>query len=161
MLRRGTYIGFLGAFILLVLLIIPSTSAGFPDWIKTITGKIGSQPTNVSITVAGSNLAQIIYVESITSINPIESSSKTITFNVTMYDPDGVADLNDTSVNASFSMTGETTRYDSLCSWEQDVDSNSANYTCSIDMMYWDGNGDWNIDVARRFYRCKKSNIRQ
>ena len=102
----------------------------------------------VNATVEANNPPQIIYVESITNINPIESSSKTITFNVTMYDPDGVEDLNDTSVNASFSMTGETTRYDSLCSWEQDVDSNSANYTCSIDMMYWDGNGDWNIDVS-------------
>jgi DNA-directed RNA polymerase specialized sigma24 family protein len=88
---------------------------------------------------------QITYVSEIQPINPIEASYKTIQFNVTMYDDDGVDDLNDTSVQANFTR-GNVLRQNLSCEYIADF-GNSANYTCSIDLQYWDTNGTWNITV--------------
>jgi len=149
MIKRGTYVIIILGVILSVLLIIPLISAGFSDWFKAIiTGKAQSQTTNISISVAGANAAQIIFVESIDNTAANESGIRPITFNITMSDPDGVLDLNDTSVNASFSMVGYTTRFNSTCTWIMDVSTTAANYTCEIEMYYWDANGDWTINVS-------------
>ena len=147
--KRGVYVIILLGVILSVLLVVPLISAGFSDWFKAIiTGKLGSQPTNVSITVAGANAAQIIFVETIPNTAANESTVRAIAFNITMSDPDGVLDLNDTSVNASFSMVGYATRFDSICTWIKDVSTTAANYTCEINMEYWDANGNWNINIS-------------
>ena len=64
-----------------------------------------------------------------------------------MYDADGVAGLNDTSVRANFTRSGEPTRENLTCSHIGDIDANSANYSCTIDMWYFDEAGNWNITV--------------
>jgi len=149
MMKRGIYVIITLGVILSILLIVPLISAGLSDWFKAIiTGKLGSQTTNISISVAGANAAQIIFVETIGNRDANESGIRSITFNITMSDPDGVLDLNDTSVNASFSMVGYTTRFNSTCTWIMDVSTTAANYTCEIEMYYWDANGDWTINVS-------------
>lgn len=102
----------------------------------------------LNISHAAANTApEITFVSPIADTNPVEASSTTVTFYATMYDEDGVADLNDNSVNASFTRTGETARYDTGCTRVGDIDANSANYSCSIDMWYFDGAGSWDITV--------------
>ncbi len=134
---------------ILILLIIPLISASFFDnfWGR-MTGKATSRETNISITVAGANAAQVTFISPIPNTNPTESSSTSIKFFATLYDADGVSDLNDTSVNASFTRSGETTRSNSTCVLIGDLDANSANYSCTITMWYFDGNGAWNINVS-------------
>jgi hypothetical protein len=122
-------------------------SAGFFDMFDKITGRATSQPTNVSVAVAGTTKAQVTYVSTISNVDLNESSYKAVTFNTHMYDADGVSDLNDTSVSANFSRTGEALRETSLCTLQNDVDGYTANYSCSINMWYWDGAGTWNITV--------------
>ncbi len=138
--------------LILLLIIVLSYSfvsaMDFSDLWGKITGKVTSQETNISITVAGANQAQITTVSSIPNTDPTESSSKAITFYAIMYDADGVGDLNDSSVNATFSKAGETTRYNSSCVLVGDLDATSANYSCLITMWYWDGSGAWTINVS-------------
>jgi len=135
--------------VMLFILTMPSISADFfPDFWNKITGQASSQSTNVSITVAGTSPATIPTVSAISATDPSESSLRNITFYVTMSDTDGVNDLNDSSVNASFSRVGETNRTNSSCVLVSDIDSTSANYSCTISMWYWDGNGNWNVIVT-------------
>jgi hypothetical protein len=89
---------------------------------------------------------QITYIEPILDQTPIENSVKTITFNVRVSDPDGVIDIDDSSVIAEFSKIGETKRT-GICPWQNDIDSNTANYSCSVGMQYYDGAGTWNIKI--------------
>jgi len=90
---------------------------------------------------------QITYISPIPNINPTENSYTPVTFYVTMYDEDGVADLNDTSVRANFTKSGEPLRENLTCLHVNDIDSNSANYSCTINMWYFDEAGNWNISV--------------
>ena len=124
--------------------------AGFFDLFKgkTITGKATSHPTNVSISIVGANPVTIqVFNNTITGVTPTESSTTSVNFYITMTDPDGVNDLNDTSVSANFTRSGEALRQNSSCSLVNDIDSTSANYSCTIDMWYFDGSGQWNITV--------------
>ncbi len=90
---------------------------------------------------------EINYVSNLSEINPTEASYTDVEFNVYMYDAGGVSDLNDSSVNASFSKAGEITRFNSSCVHVNDIDANTANYSCSIKMWYFDAPGIWNVSV--------------
>jgi len=137
--------------IFIIFLMTSTVSAGILDWFKnTISGRASQQSTNLTISVSGVNPAIIEYVSVIPNTDPAEFDNKTITFSVTMYDADGVSDLNDTSVSANFSKTDETARLSGTCSHLTDLDANRANYSCSINMWYWDGAGNWTINVRGR-----------
>ena len=119
--------------------------------VNKITGYAPSQLTNLSITIAGMNPAKIIYISPISGYSSLELSDTNITFNVHMSDSDGVNDLNDTSVRANFTKTGDSTvRQNITCAWINDIDTTTANYTCKIQMWYWDANGAWNITASGR-----------
>jgi hypothetical protein len=137
--KKGVYmISFIFA-----ILLISMVSAGL--WNK-ITGKAPIQPQDISITVVGANPVVIEYIEPIPPQNPIESSTTTIELDVRVTDPDGVSDIDDSSVFAEFTKLGEITRL-GACPWQNDVDSDTANYTCSVDMQFYDGAGTWNIKI--------------
>ena len=129
----------------IILLTASFISAGF--W-QTITGKVSSQPTNVSIQVVGAHQCRVDYVAPIANTDPMELSSKTITFEVHVYDPDGMNDINQTTTFANFSKSGQTTRVSPMCTYMGNLPPNGANFTCTIDMWYWDGGGSWDINVV-------------
>jgi hypothetical protein len=59
-------------------------------------------------------------------------------------DPDGVNDVDDSSVNIAFTRSGEATRSDSACDWVSDESSTSAVFLCNVSMQYYDLNtADW------------------
>ncbi|MCX8159098.1 MAG: hypothetical protein N3D20_02300 [Candidatus Pacearchaeota archaeon] len=133
---------------LICLVVLPIVSAGFWENLqKSITGRATSQPTNVSVSVIGTNPVQIIYVQPISSVNPTEASYTNVSFEVRVYDPDGVGDINVSSVYANFSRVGESTRFSGLCPKISDLNAYTSNFNCSILMWYWDGNGVWNVNV--------------
>jgi hypothetical protein len=149
MVKRGTkVIIFLG---FLILLIVPLVSAGFfSDFRARITGELSSRPTDVNVSVTGVNpvtinVFNITLNGSVT--DPSEDSVSNIEFWVTVTDADGVNDINDSSVNATFSRTGEPTRTNSSCVLVGDNPPNSANFSCTIGMYYFYEIGLWNITV--------------
>ncbi len=129
---------------LIIVLTVSFISAGF--W-ATITGKAISQPTNVTVNVKGSHQCQVDYVAPISNTNPTELNSKAITFEVHIYDADGMNDINRTTTFANFSKSGQTTRLSPQCTYIGNLPPREANFTCSIDMWYWDGSGSWTINV--------------
>src|SRR3989344_5393195 len=132
--KKGLYVfGFL-----LIVFSISIVSAGFSDWFTSITGNSANQPTNISAAILGTTQAQIIFVSPISATTPIEATTVNVTFNVHMKDTDGVADLNDTSVTANLSRTGETRRVSGICALANDIDTtivnNTGNYNSSINV---------------------------
>ena len=143
---------YFGVFFVFVILVSSFTSAGFfEDFYAKITGKASAQATNVSVSVAGTNAVTInVFNGTITGFASIESNPTSIEFWVTVTDSDGVNDINDSATNASFEYItgGEAIRSNSSCIQQgADIDGNSANFTCTIVMWYFDASGDWNITV--------------
>lgn len=136
--------------VLIIIFLISLVSAGVFDWLKkTITGKVQQQQQNMTINVRGLRPAEIVYVSPINpgvGITPTDSSYKPVTFEVYVYDPDGFKDIDKTSVSADFSLYG-TTRFTDICSYQNDLPPKKVNFSCTIDMWYWDEAGDWNINV--------------
>ena len=144
MIKKEVYL-FIG--LIFLMLIIPLMSAGiFSDLWGEITGKATSNATVVNITV-GNNLPAISFVEDISDIGPIEDTIRSITFNFTANDSDGAADLDPSTAEARFNRTGEVTRLNTSCV-ELTTSGDEANYSCTIDMWYFDQNGNWTINVT-------------
>jgi len=137
---------------LITIILMSMASAGVIDFIKrTVTGKaLGPQPQNLTITVVGSNPVTISFIEDpdnqIPPPAPIEAGITTITFEVHVTDPDGASDIIDSSVNSEFSRGAVIRPGD--CVWTGDLPGgDTANYSCSVDMQYYDEPGTWNIKI--------------
>jgi len=129
---------------LTVLMLISLVSGGLFD---KSTGKASDAPQDVAVTVQGINSPIVSFVENFSSADPTEFGITTVVFETHVYDPDGVGNINDSSVNAEFSF-GATTRSGS-CTYDEDLDSFTANYSCSVDMTYYDeASSNWNINVS-------------
>ena len=126
--------------------------AGFSDWFKgTITGRVTSQQTNVSLVVTGTTAVTIQVLNATlagTHTDPTENGYSSLRFNAIVSDTDGVNDINDTSIRENFSRSGEALRSNSSCNLVADLDSTSANFSCIITMAYFDGTGSWTISVG-------------
>jgi len=147
--------------IFLLLIISSFASASIIDWLKKIvTGKATSIPYNVSVPLVGANSVKImVWNQTLTggAVDPIENSTRTIQFNVTVVDQDGNADINDTSVVATLyasGTAGEVVRTN-LTAYPGDRcvsigvnNATSENYTCGINMWYYDLNVSWTINVT-------------
>ncbi|GAJ20229.1 unnamed protein product, partial [marine sediment metagenome] len=69
------------------------------------------------------------------------------TFNFTATDTDGYDNINVSTAQARFQRVDETTRLNLSCvNWSQSGDN--VNFTCTINMWYFDGYGDWTINVT-------------
>ena len=139
--------------LLVIVLVSPEVHAGFSDWLKerTITGRATSGQTNVSVVITGTTAVTIQVLNTTlagTHTDPTENGYKSIRFNAIVSDADGVNDINDTSVNANFSRGSEAVRSNSSCNLVADLDTTSANFSCTIVMPYFDATGEWNISVG-------------
>lgn len=135
----------------LVLLLIGLASAGLLQEIRNaLTGHATSQDTNVSVTITGVNQVNITVDNSTLTggVTPIEGTSTTSEVFVTVCDPDGAGDIDDSSVTMDFVKAGETTRSNSSCDLVGDLDTYCANFTCEITTWYFDGSGAWTINVS-------------
>ncbi|MDD5177984.1 MAG: sialidase family protein [Candidatus Nanoarchaeia archaeon] len=104
--------------------------------------------TIIDIAAAGNNAPTITDISEIPSQSIAEGSASKVIFTVIASDVDGVAQLDDNSVNATFFRVGETTRSNSSCNWIEDIDSTSARYNCTIEIWYWDGSGAWDVNAT-------------
>ncbi len=149
--KKGVY-GIIILMIFLIMLTSSLVSADFADWFKkTITGRASSAGTNISISVTGTNAITIdrVWNDSLagTSMDPTARGTTTIEFNVTITDIDGVNDINDSSVRAEL-INGTVTRVNSTCADLAEETTNSANFSCSIDLYYFDATGPWIINIT-------------
>ena len=109
---------------------------------------VGNYTFTINTSYAPPQPPQITYITPIPAKDPTENSYTSVQFKVTMYDANGVGDLNHTSVTANFTRPGEATRQNLSCiNITGEATATSQNYSCTIDMWYWDESGDWNITV--------------
>jgi len=143
--------------IITILLLISTVSAeGFWDWFKkTITGKASKTGTfNTSITFSGIEPVSNIKVWNATltgtAVTPVESGSLNISFNVSITDEDGADDINDSSVKIKFTFGSGDIRENATACSEISGEGNTTtqNYSCSVQMWYWDAPGAWKINVS-------------
>ncbi|MDD5177990.1 MAG: hypothetical protein PHT54_01765 [Candidatus Nanoarchaeia archaeon] len=135
----------------LVLLVCGFVSAGLADFIKEfsnkITGRATSATTSLNITV-GNSAPVVDSVTTISSQSVTELGATAVQFTFTATDSDGVANLNDATAVANFQKSGETTRTNSSCVWLSDLDTDTANYSCTVEIWYWDGSGAWDVNAT-------------
>jgi len=138
---KGVYV--YSTIIVLVLIVI---ILGYSGLLTKMTGYGTSDTTSLNISV-GNNPPTIGTVEAITAKNPTDDTTTSITFNFTATDADGAANLNPATAQGYFQRAGETTRSNTSCV-ELTTSGNSANYSCTILMWYYDQNGAWTINVT-------------
>jgi DNA-directed RNA polymerase specialized sigma24 family protein len=106
---------------------------------------------DISVTFQANQPPQItqIFNETMTDVStgPDEAPSITqVTINFTAYDENGYTDLNDSTARINFTKSGEDTRQNLSCSRiASESSGNYANYSCLIEMQYWDASGTWDI----------------
>lgn len=102
----------------------------------------GATADTTSVTSTVGNRAPVVYdVTDISAQDPTEGTTTTVTFNCSVNDPDGNADIS--VVNATFNRTGEPDRTDASCSEVATVNSTAKTYECQINMQFYDETGTW------------------
>lgn len=139
--KRALYFG---VSVFFIVILISMVSAGF---FSSLTGKATSQPTNVSVSFKDISPAQVTYVSPITGVNPLELNQVAVSFAVQVYNFDKLGDINFSSVFANFSNNG-VTRGPVQCINVNNITNRIANFSCTINMWYWDAAGGWNISVV-------------
>jgi hypothetical protein len=87
----------------------------------------------------------IYFIESIPNQDPIGGSTTTVIFIVSVSDINGYSDIS--SVSAEFNKTGEETKFGD-CNENNVINSTARNYSCLVDMEYYDANGNWSVMVT-------------
>ncbi|MFH1289874.1 MAG: hypothetical protein ABIH92_00535, partial [Nanoarchaeota archaeon] len=72
-------------------------------------------------------------------------SSTTLYINFSVYDANGVGDLNESTARINFTKSGEDVRENTTCSKMGSPTGNYANFSCTVTMWWWDAAGAWNI----------------
>jgi hypothetical protein len=139
--RKSVILNYLAVILLLASVIY----VGFNGQ-KNITGRATSGSTIINITV-GAN-PTIVTVSTLPAQDVSEDTVKFLVFNFTASDADGVADLNPATAQVRINRTSETDRINASCVTSGSSFGNSQNFTCQIDLWYFDGAGDWTINAT-------------
>ena len=123
------------------------TIVGYMWYFNDTVGNLNATSIYTLTTTLDIIAPTIDWVESLSAQNPTDDSTTSVTFNFTVTDTNGYEDINVSSVNASFLRAGEAVRINNSCiNYSQS--GNDMNFTCTIDMWYFDENGAWTINVT-------------
>ena len=125
-----------------------------------ITGAASSRTTNVSITVAnaGPTVEAIlvdgdptIAAQSVTEDDSGGATALTVTFRAT--DVDGITDIDNSTANISIIRAagpgGENNvSLNSSCFAEENIDTDTMNFSCTVLIHYWFAAAEWNITAG-------------
>jgi len=132
-----------------VLLATSTVSAGFSEWFENaknrITGRGIDDTTSLNLTI-GNTAPVITFVETVAATDPVEDGTRTFIINFTANDDDGADDMENAIMNLS--STGEADRSNGSCSTSGAAFGNSQNYTCQIELYYFDANAAWTINIT-------------
>ncbi len=138
------------AFLVFVVMVSSFASANFfNDFYAKITGYAEFDTSSLNISITANSAPTITWVESIPDQTPNENGINTTTFNFTVNDSDGWDNIDVSTAQARFQLSGEITRLNTSClNWSNDG-LGGVNFTCSIDMWYFDKfDSSWTINVT-------------
>jgi len=108
-----------------------------------------NQTEQRTITIGTNAAPTITVVDSISAVTPNESGVNYTTFNFTATDTDGGGNINFSTAEARFQLSGETTRLNTTCINTTGHIGNNLNFTCTVGMYYFDKNDvNWIINVT-------------
>ncbi len=106
--------------------------------------------SSVYFNFIGQNSPIITFVNSTYSVWTL-NAGPTATTPIEIYfeanDVDGVSDLNDATASVILNLSGEANRTAS-CTRIASMTSTKANYTCTVNMKYYDSSGNWMINAS-------------
>jgi len=145
--KKGVIFFFLAV---IYIISLPLVSAGFSDWFSgliDITGLAPSSTTTVAITLANSAPNVSFVSENVNAtFSPSEGDLRVIEFTVLVDDVNGDADIGNMTANFS---QGSLTRVNNTCErGDVGTDSDTANFSCTIELQYFDPNGDYTIGIT-------------
>jgi len=140
--------------VFLISLISAPAYAGFSEWFEDFRARITGEATriteiNITVGAGGGSAPQIVLIFNGSEIGETlneGAGDSNFTVNISVEDADGAGNLVDTSVSLNFSKSGEDVRYNSTCEQYQSA-GNNRNYTCIVQMWWWDGDGTWAISA--------------
>jgi len=110
--------------------------------------RAGNKNQTEERTVTKDNIVPALpFVSPIANTNPIENTISPITFTATVSDANGAGDINVSSVKANFTRSGEAVRQNLTCVDLGQDTATSKNFSCTINMWYFDEAGDWNVSI--------------
>ncbi len=104
-----------------------------------------TQTTTASITINAAPV--ILFVSNGTTISIIEGTSRLLNFSFLANDSEGRGDLDNSTARLRISLAGEADRFNTTCQAIATVGGN-INYSCSVDLWYFDGAGNWIINAS-------------
>ena len=137
------------ASIIIIMMSLTFVSAGFFDDLFNFFNrgpqKSATDSTDVAV-VVGNALPTITTVTGLpATVSPASGGTANVVFTFTASDANGASDLDDTTAKATFTKAGEITRT-ANCVF-QSTSGNTKTYQCTVGMLYYDGNGVWNVAV--------------
>ncbi|MBU0894114.1 MAG: hypothetical protein KKF48_01455 [Nanoarchaeota archaeon] len=127
----------------------------FTLWANDSAGN--EKRTAINFTITGDSAPEIQQVYNNTEVMKTLATTfnsaplaTTVIINFSVYDANGVSDLNGSTANISFIRGSEETRFNSTCTRFEDNGENSANFTCNVTMWWWDASGSWGIKAYIR-----------
>ena len=135
----------------------------FDNWSFSVNvsdvGGLWSSTVNVTVNLTIRNSEPVIgnvTLDMADSVSIIESGNKTFLFSFVATDADNASDINNLSGIANISRGGETTRHndtklyasDGGCNATNNIGVNGINFSCSIQIAFYDGAGEWNITTG-------------
>ena len=147
-----SFLIFAGIFVMTTLILsVATVSAGLADWFNSITGRATSQNIVLNVTVSSSGAPQITNIlqwnrTASYTFDPTEAGATYAVINFTAYSPNGYANLLDSTARLNITLSG-VTRTNTTCVRYQQA-GNYANYSCTVDLWYFDTNNDWNITAS-------------
>jgi len=131
------------ALMIMASLIAFNVSAGWLENIKNAISGKATQNVDLNISVGIPQITLIINNSIDVSAGPSEAPAiTTVVVNFSVYSPSGTGNLNDST--AAVNVTGDVERVNSSC-LNYESSTTDVNYSCSIDLQWWDGTGVWNI----------------
>ncbi len=104
--------------------------------------------SSIIFTTPSSNTAPLIYKvfnDTLTGVSITENSFSNVIINFSVFDADGAATLSNGLANIT--MAGESTRLNQSCK-KVDSSGNYANYSCTVQIWYFDNAGAWTIRLG-------------
>lgn len=135
--------------LILTILIVPIAFAGFfSDFKNLITGRVAQGNITVGINLTGVNNGPIIYYVT-PNLQPLPSENSTVNvdFTFSVNDSDLCGNIDTTSGRGIVQLNG-VTRSNLSCTASACNDAYSLNFTCTVQMWYFDNSTAWTINVS-------------
>ncbi|MDD5191807.1 MAG: sialate O-acetylesterase [Candidatus Nanoarchaeia archaeon] len=120
----------------------------FKAYVQDTFGNVNwTEKRNVFVNVSITAL-RIIWVQNLSNVTGNPGDLRNVSINFSVYDAGGFDDLNDSSARANFTRNNFVRNSASCSRIAGESYGSYANYTCYVEMWYYDQGGMWDVSVS-------------